>query len=76
MVIQDLNRVFCSFLVMPEVQFRTPNRTANSHTAPLHTELTSAVRLQGNITCSRFGSLWFFVKVFEPQCTGSELIFP
>ena len=28
----------------PEVQFRTPNRTANSRTAPLCTEPTSAVR--------------------------------
>ena len=63
-------------LVMPEVQFRTPHQTANSRTAPLRTELTGAVRAQGNITCSWFRSQWFFVKVFKPQCTGSELIFP
>ena len=33
-----------STLVMPEVRFRTPHRTANSRTTPLCTEPTGAVR--------------------------------
>ena len=63
-------------LVMPEVRFRTLHRTTNSRTTPLRTELTGAVQAQANITCSQFGPQWFFVKVFELQCTGSEPIFP
>ena len=43
------------WLVMLEVQFRTPHRTVNSRTTPLHTKPTGVVQAQANITCSWFG---------------------